>query len=173
MDPLGLLLQNRWELYGFIRALVRNTHDAEDVFQEVAATVVKKAQQGTEIRDFRAWSHEVARMCVLAHFRRRGSRAKAPVEEMRLLVEELTLDPAHGPETSLAESEALWRCLEKLPARSRALLEMRFVADRSYEEIARDLRASVAAVRRAAARARLALLSCVERRLRHAPEAVS
>jgi RNA polymerase sigma-70 factor, ECF subfamily len=164
VNATKLLLQHRFALLGFIRAHVRHGQDAEDVFQEVAEIIVQKLQAGEQVRDFRAWSHEIARLCVLRYVRRQGRAARPFGEELTAIVDAAYLR-APEPATLAAEAEALRRCLERLPARNRALLERRFVADESFAQIAAAVGATEAAVRRAVSRARLALSGCVERRL--------
>ena len=167
-NPIAELLAHRWELYGFIRALVRNHQDAEDVFQSVAVAVVEQSARTPEIRDYRAWVKEVARRQVLKHFRTvRGQRTVAlPVDA---LVEVACAafsrdDPA--PEDLVEEHEALRDCLEKLPLPATQLLRLRYLGSKSYAEIALDVDKREDAVRRAVSRARALLKDCVFKRLR-------
>jgi RNA polymerase sigma-70 factor, ECF subfamily len=168
-ERLALLLKHRWELFGFIQALVRSPQDAEDVFQEMAVVIMRKvANEG--IHDFRAWSKGVARLCVLEHLRRKRSEGVTllPTDEMVALVTDVHMADSAAELDFATEYEALRTCMGKLPERTRTLLRRRFVQGRPYEEIAQTAGGSVGAVRRAVARARLALLACVERHLRRA-----
>jgi RNA polymerase sigma-70 factor (ECF subfamily) len=170
-DVFRLLLQHRFELYAFIRAAVHNDADAEDLFQEVASVVVKNAAELPKVRDFRSWTREIARRTLLHHLRRKRTAAvPVPSEEIVELLADVAAEHAPAPAAAQEELEAMRACLERMPERLRRLLHLRFVADESYEEIARMVASSSAAVRRAAARARLALLGCTERRLRRASQ---
>jgi len=167
-DNLKALLAYRWELFGFIMSLVRRTDVAEDIFQEVAAVVVERGSGAEPLRDFRAWAREVAHRQVLKHFRDDPARRSVPLPEM---VEAAAQAYAEESPDADAEHDALRECLQEMPAKTAELLRQRFVSDRDYDEISRLARASEAAVRRAVARARQALLACVRRRLKLAEEA--
>jgi len=111
------LLTYRAELFGFIRALLRNTHDAEDLFQEVSAVVLREASaSGEPIRDFRAWVKEVARRKALEHYRaRRACRAAGlPVEEMAgwspTYTARTTRPPSTWPRSTTRCARACSRC---------------------------------------------------------------
>jgi RNA polymerase sigma-70 factor (ECF subfamily) len=167
-DNLKALLAYRWELFGFIMSLVRRTDVAEDIFQEVATVVVERGAGAEPLRDFRAWAREVAHRQVLKHFRDDPARRSVPLPEM---VDAAAQAYAEEAPDADAEHEALRGCLEEIPAKTAELLRQRFVSDREYDEISRLAQASEAAVRRAVARARQALLDCVRRRLKLAGEA--
>jgi len=161
------LLKHRWELFGFIRALVHNTQDAEDLFQNVATVIVEQAEEGEKVRDFRAWAKEIARRQVFKHFRDRKSRrlSAVPVDEMVDVLCEAWTQDASTPAQLTEEHEALRGCLEQLPGESAQLIKLRFLADLAYRDIARQLSKNEEAVRRAVSRARLALTACVRGKL--------
>jgi RNA polymerase sigma-70 factor, ECF subfamily len=172
-NVLSELLKLRYELFGFIRALVRNTHDAEDLFQEVARIVVEKASApGAEIRDFRAWAKEIARRQTLQFFRERRAQKiiTLPVEEMAELAGDVYARYSPVPADLTREHEALRKCLEKIPAKTGTMVQLRYASDLAYDEIAERLRATEASVRRAVARARLALVDCVRREMQNSGE---
>ncbi|MBN1671550.1 MAG: sigma-70 family RNA polymerase sigma factor [Kiritimatiellae bacterium] len=171
-DVLTELLQYRAELFGFIRAIVHSTHDAEDLFQEVARVIVRKAETGIDVRDFRAWSKEIARRLVKAHFRTRQAHANVylPSEEMVDLLGAVYTRFSPGTDRLSAEHDALHACLSELSRENRVLLHLRFFADQAYDAMARRLRRTEAAIRRATSRARLALVQCVRRRLQAAEQ---
>lgn len=164
---LAQLLRCRGELYGFIRAILRNARDAEDLFQEVAAAIMEHGRKGTEVRDFRAWAKEIARHHVFQYCRkqRRERTQSLPAEEMVEVAGRAFMDHSPSPDGLANETEALRNCMRRLPGPARELLRLRFVSDRSYVDIAERLRRTEAAVRRASARARTMLLDCVRNRL--------
>jgi RNA polymerase sigma-70 factor (ECF subfamily) len=166
-DVLKEFLKYRSELFGFVRAIVRNTHDAEDLFQEVARIILEKSSEGTEVLDFRAWAKEIARRQVLQHYRTlRARRAAAvPTEEMADLVSEVYMkhSPAAGDLTE--EVDALRECMGKMPQKNVELIRQRFAMDQGYDAIARAVQGSETAIRRMVSRLRLLLMDCVRRRL--------
>ena len=94
-DRLKDLLAFRSELLGFIRAILRNTADAEDLFQETCRIILEKSDQTGPIVDFRAWAKEIARRQVLQHYRTLRTRKQAveqhpePSPERQLVADRL------------------------------------------------------------------------------------
>ena len=166
-DVLKELLGFRSELFGFIRAIVRNTHDAEDLFQEVARIVLEKSAEGTEVLDFRAWAKEIARRQVLQHYRalRLRRTASVPTEEMADLVSAVYMKHSPAPGELTEEVDALRACMGKMPEKNAELMRQRFAMDQGYDAIAQAVRWSEAAIRRMVSRLRILLMDCVRRRL--------
>jgi RNA polymerase sigma-70 factor, ECF subfamily len=166
-DALKELLGYRSELLGFIRAILRNPSDAEDLFQETCRIILEKAGQAEPILDFRAWAKEIARRQVLQHYRTLRTRKTATVasEEMAELVSDVYL--AHSPtrEELAEESAALRACMEEIPEKQRHVIRLRFLAGQGYDSIARAIRGSEGAIRRMVARTRILLMECVRQRL--------
>jgi len=171
-ELLQRLLEYRSELFGFIRSIVRNTHDAEDLFQEVSVAIVRQAGSAKEIRDFRAWSKEVARRLVMKHYRQLKTRSAVlvPTTEMAELMEHIytTHSPSH--DALVEQHDALERCMDAMNVNTAALVRARYADDQPYDRIARSVCKSEDAVRRAVSRARLALVDCVRRKLGLATE---
>lgn len=166
-DVLKELLGFRSELLGYIRAVVRNTHDAEDIFQEVSRIILEKSAEAGQVLEFRAWAKEIARRQVLQHYRTLRARrtANVPTEEMAELVTSVYLKHSPAPYDLTEEHAALRSCMEEMPERNMSLLRLRFLADQGYDAIARAVQGSEAAIRRMVARTRLLLLDCVRQKL--------
>lgn len=166
-DVLKELLGFRSELLGYIRAVVRNTHDAEDIFQEVSRIILEKSAEASQVIDFRAWAKEIARRQVLQHYRTlRGRRvAHVPTEEMADLVTSVYLKHSPASFDLTEEYAALRRCMEEMPEKNVSLLRLRFLMDQGYDAIARAVQGSEAAIRRMVARTRLLLMQCVRQKM--------
>ena len=166
-DALKDLLGFRSELFGFIRALLRNRADAEDLFQETCRIILEKSSQASDILDFRAWAKEIARRQVLHHLRTQRARKTSAVasQEMAELVSDVYLRHSPSAEELAEESVALRACLEEMPERQRHALRLRFLAGQGYDAIARAFQDSEGAIRRMVARTRLLLMDCVRQRL--------
>jgi len=163
-EILKQLLEIRAELLGFIYTVVRDPHAAEDVFQDISIVVMRKAQAGDPILDFRAWVKEIARREVL-HFLRRGAGRRPltmPTAAMIELASEAYLAEDREPADFVDEFAALKNCLEKLPPRLSRLIRSRFVESRPYKELAETVGQSELAVRQAVSRARRALAECLQ-----------
>jgi RNA polymerase sigma-70 factor, ECF subfamily len=166
-DALKELLGYRSELLGFIRAILRNPADAEDLFQETCRIILEKAHETGPILDFRAWAKEIARRQVLQHYRTLRTRktSTVPSEEMAELVSDVYLKHSPTREELAEESAALRACLDQVPERQRQVIRLRFLAGQGYDSIARAIQGSEGAIRRMVARTRLLLMECVRQRL--------
>lgn len=166
-DALKELLGYRSELLGFIRAILRNPADAEDLFQETCRIILEKSSTTPGILDFRAWAKEIARRQVLQHYRTLRTRktSTVPSEEMAELVSDVYLKHSPTREELAEEAAALRACLDEMPEKQRNVIRLRFLAGQGYDSIARALQGSEGAIRRMVARTRLLLMDCVRQRL--------
>jgi RNA polymerase sigma-70 factor (ECF subfamily) len=115
------------DVCGYVNSIVHDSHEAEDITQNVFAKLMKAIQK-YEPREvpFAAWILRVARNAALDNLR---SRRQIPFEEVR------TDDDGHeqvGFERSQCLREALWR----LPHEQREVLVLRHLAGLSPTEIA-------------------------------------
>lgn len=129
-DALGFLYARFSEnIFGYVRSIVRDHHEAEDVTQHVFAKMMRVIDKYEE-RDvpFLAWLLRVARNVAVDYIR---SERLVPVEEVRGETPRTDTDPA-----ALAWTEDLREALATLPQAQREVLIMRHVAGLSPAEIA-------------------------------------
>jgi RNA polymerase sigma-70 factor (ECF subfamily) len=115
-------------VYGYVRSIVRDEHEAEDVTQQVFAklmTVLVKYEE-REV-PFSAWILRVARNVALDHARQ---RRPIPCEEIR------ENDPQDNGDTARERSIMLRDALATLPEDQREVLVLRHVVGLSPGEIA-------------------------------------
>ncbi len=158
---LRLLTANQRRIFGFISALVPRSSDADDVYQEVSLALWRKFDQFEPGTDFAAWANQFARYLVLKHCakQRRLGRLVFDEELLAALADDVAA-AASGPDERL---EALRGCLEKLPAHSRRLLELRYESGlKTVREVAARVGRSVDATYKAISRIHDALLRCME-----------
>jgi len=161
-DFLTLFLQNRTELQAFIGSLLRDRHARDDVFQEVALILWNEFPRYDPARSFGAWARGIAANKVMQRWRQ-DTRTPAPFPPEAV---QALLDAYERTEAAEApHAEALRRCVEELPERSRRLLALRYEEGLKLGEIGRRLRATLDAVHKALSRLRERLQRCVERRL--------
>jgi len=146
----------------FVAASVRAPADREDVVQQVALTVARRFDEYDSTRPFLGWALWLARSRVI-DFYRGQDRHRLPFAEdvLERLVDALA---EKQPEVS-PRREALDRCLEGLPPRSRTLVTLRYHDGLSMERIAAALHSTPGSVRVALFRVREVLAACIERRL--------
>lgn len=157
----GLFLTHIDVIRGFIRALVRDTHLADDVLQETFLTVAKKAGSFTPGTNFPKWACAVARMKVLEARRRDGGRMNFFSNEVieALAESEEQIEPDR-------KLELMEDCINQLPPSMRKMVDLRYVADRKPAEISRVVGWTVEAVYVALSRARGILRECLETKMR-------
>ena len=156
--------QNR--LYGYIYSLMGDRHRAEDVLQECNLVLWRKAEEFRAGSDFIPWAFGIARFQVLAHLRDRNR------ERERLLNPELAELMAGELEEQAEHFEdlqaALRSCINKLPGKSRELVDQRYFRRLSIRQIADAAERKLSAVKVALMRIRHGLKQCVDRELQKA-----
>jgi RNA polymerase sigma-70 factor (ECF subfamily) len=128
-DALGFLYTRYSDnIYGYVRSIVNDAHEAEDVTQQVFAKMIHVIGKYEEREvPFFAWILRVARNVAVDHLRR---QRVIPVEEVRASDDGIG-DPAGGrPMSELRDA------LLTLPADQREVLVLRHFAGLSPPEIA-------------------------------------
>jgi RNA polymerase sigma-70 factor (ECF subfamily) len=117
-------------IYGYVRSIVHDHHEAEDVTQHVFAKLVRVigSYQEREV-PFIAWMLRVARNAAVDHVRQ---RRLVPVEEVR----SNDLDGGHGQSRSAERINDLKDALATLPPAQREVLVLRHFAGLTPVEIA-------------------------------------
>jgi len=160
-------LQQRYgkRILHFVRGLLRDTHLAQDVTQEVFEKVFLKSHLYQPGTNFRAWLFEVARNQALSALRsrRRNPRPISSLGNGRDATEEsdlLETIPDLRENRELEEREfmqAFAEAVEELPERYREVFTLCVREGRPYQEAARllDLPTGTVAIRIMRARKRL------------------
>ena len=159
-----LLVRHRSRLIGYIMSCVRNFDDSEEIFQEVAVTVVSSFDKLRDESGFLPWALEIARRHVLSHFRKSAKNMVYDTDLVDVLAK--TANEEHAASSQDDRAAALAECLSNLSGRSRKVLQMRY-GDAGYgvKEIANFLDSSMAATYGVLKRIRMALRACVEQRM--------
>lgn len=148
-----LLLRYQMDVYNTTLRILGNAADAEDATQDVFVRALTRLDQYRPGDPFGAWLHGIARNRSIDILRRRRP--------------EIDIDAApaagsiSGDVESLAlgslERERLRAALDRLPARDRTLLVLRYWEDQSVDAIAQALGMTEGAAKVALLRARRAL----------------
>ena len=119
------------DIHGYVRSIVKDQHEAEDVTQQVFGKLIHIIGKYEERQvPFFAWLLRVARNLAIDHLR---TQRMVPVEEVRMS-DEGSGDPARGrPMADLEEA------LSTLPLDQREVLVLRHFAGLSPMEIATRL----------------------------------
>jgi len=153
----------RHALLGFIYGMVRDLAAAEDILQEVWIRLAEAAEREEPIEDPARWSRGVARNLILHHWRsKRGAKVVADTELLDLVEQALTDHHDYWAD----RRQALMECVDRLPEKSKQLLQMKYEQGLSFASMAEQLGRSLESLKMALCRVRSALVECAERRLR-------
>ncbi|MFT7641931.1 MAG: RNA polymerase sigma-70 factor (ECF subfamily) [Pirellulaceae bacterium] len=151
----------RWQprIYAYIRTLIFNRSDAEDLLQEVAEVLWQKIDQFEPGTRFDQWAFAVARNRTLSFQRKMGrERVKFTDSLDEVLSAEAVAMATDG--NDLASS--LESCVAKLSTDQRELLSQRYQPDATNRSVARAVGKSESAISRTMNAIYGLLMSCIE-----------
>lgn len=157
-----LWMQAEPSVQAYVFAAVQRFQDAEDVVQQVALTAARRFEEYDPARPFVGWVLWLAKSRIIDHYRAQGRRKEFFSEGLLdRLADALVTRQAAIP----AQAAVLERCLEKLPPKSRRLVELRYADDASMESIAATIDSTTNAVRVMLFRIRNLLADCIRAEL--------
>ncbi len=155
-----LLGAHERELFSYVYALTMNWNDAMEVMQRLRIRLWQQFDSYEEAKPFGAWARAVAYYLVLA-FRKERSRQREYFSEKIL---ELVSDSYDLAADQLAgRREALLKCLDKLTAEQRTLVDKYYSHNEKLVEIAQQLGTTAGGLRQTLFRIRKSLQECVQR----------
>ena len=128
-----LFARHHVRVYRFVLRLVRDESVAEDLISEVFLDVWRQAGRFEGRSQVSTWLLAIARFKALSALRRR------PDEELDDETAEAIEDPSDNPEVALDKkdkSAAIRKCLEKLSAEHREIIDLVYYHEKSVEEVA-------------------------------------
>jgi RNA polymerase sigma-70 factor, ECF subfamily len=158
---IQLFLPLQSGLQGYLRTLIPNRSDAEDVLQAVATVIWERFDEFQPGTRFDSWAYQIAYLQALRFLKER-KRSKLVFSED---VVTLLADEAAKIGTNTSEVvDALDLCVEELPEIDRDLLRLRFESGANNRSVASVLGRSEGAISRALTRLYRDLLHCIQRR---------
>ena len=161
VEFVALWSEHSREVYAYIYALVFNSTDADDIFQETSITLFQKFHEFEPGTNFVGWAFRVAYHKVLQFLDRR--RLLEHVDER--LLEAIEEGAQRTSVLSESRFSALTECLGKLSAKDQKLIRLRYQKSASVKTVAEKIGRSAAMVYKSLARVHDSLLDCVRRRL--------
>lgn len=116
---------------GYAASLLGDRKDAEDAVQQAALQAWQRRAQFDGQRPFKAWWFAILRNCCMDELRRR-QRASS-------FVGDHDVDLSAPADESVLDRVALERAMEKLPEMQREVIQLRYFADLTYQELAQVL----------------------------------
>jgi len=157
-----LFAQNHRRVFRFVRTLVPNRADAEDVFQEASVVLWRESDKFRPGTDFAPWALAIAFNQVRS-YRHRMRRNRLMFNEV--LVAELAAEENRLAEDLDSRSEALEKCLAKLAPRDVELVTAYYESNVTAKDVSQRLGRPINTVYKALQRIRRGLYQCIERRL--------
>jgi RNA polymerase sigma-70 factor (ECF subfamily) len=160
------LLRDQASLTAYAYSVTHNYHLAEDVFQDVCVKAVSRSENFESLEHLSNWFRTSARNHAITLIRSKEGRYVGLSPEMLATIEG---EWAKMNTAADNRSETLSGCLESLPAKSQKIMAMRYLENRSGEEIAEFMGTKAESAYQAITRIHNALRDCVQQRLRVEP----
>jgi RNA polymerase sigma-70 factor, ECF subfamily len=156
---LSLFMRNQKRIYGFIASMVPNAVDSDDLMQETMMVMwhhFDDFQLGT---DFAAWGMAIARRKIMKYRTSRMGKLMFSEEAVQNIME---CDKNLGSKTN-DYMTALQQCLNKLEARDRQVIRMRYEEETSTRKMADVIGTTMDNVYKILSRIHLLLGRCVNK----------
>ena len=151
------------QLFGYIHSLVRNSEDADDVFQLTSMVLWRQFDHFDRSRSFLAWSCGVARLEVSNFLRSRSRKRLYFSDELNLMLidshEKMSVEEVDDRRV------ALGACVQKLRPQDFKLLEECYSGDSDVNEVAERHGRVPQSVHNTLRRIRRSLYECIHRTL--------
>lgn len=158
---VSLFSQHSRRIYSFIIALVISPQDADEVFQNTSLALWKKVDTFTPGTSFWAWACQVAYYEVLRLRKTKQRRGIYSDDALHQVAANLL---AREEQISLREV-SLRNCLDRLDARDRDMVELRYFHEKRPKQIAELQSRSVHSIYRALSRIHEKLHRCIQNKL--------
>jgi RNA polymerase sigma-70 factor (ECF subfamily) len=147
-------------LYGYILSLAGTPDAANDVLQDVNIVLWKQSSQFEPGSNFKAWSFRIAHFQYMAY---RQKRLREKVLFSDDLIAKLATDAKEVDDSFERRAMLLERCLERMPARSREMIRLRYADELNVSQMAEKLQRKSNAIYQTLFRARRWLIDCVQK----------
>lgn len=155
-------LQDQARIFSYVRSLLPQYADAQDVFQRCSLTLWRQFDQFDQQRMFLPWACAIA-LNEVRNFRRVSCRDKLQLADD--LVEHLAERRSDTLAHRDRRSSALRRCVENLKQADRDLVQLVYEDSRSVEEIAKSTGKAMQTLYNRLSILRRQLLQCIENRI--------
>jgi RNA polymerase sigma-70 factor, ECF subfamily len=133
---IKLYLANERRIYGYVRALIANWSDVNDIIQETASVMWSKFGEFKEGTNFSAWALKIAHFQVLNYCK---IRQKDKIYFSERAIEQLSDHITRKDENAEERLNILKQCLQKLQAGERDLIQMRYEPGATTKSVSQKL----------------------------------
>jgi RNA polymerase sigma-70 factor (ECF subfamily) len=160
-DFVRLYAANNQRIYRLLRAMIRNSADVDEAFQNTCEALWTKFQQYEPGTNFLAWASSVARYEALRLLRTRGKEARLFSEAFYEAVADEAIELSDVLDR---QRIALDECIALLKPRQKQVLSLRYTENGSTQSIADRLSLSANAVYKLLQRTHEALFRCIRKK---------
>jgi len=162
----NLLIEFLWsQVYNYVFFKIKNEEEAEDITIETFTKVLSKLKLYNDDFDFKTWVISIAHNTMIDHIR------KSP--ELNLSIDEdnnkLQIKGVEkSPEDYLIlqqDNDEILKAIDLLPIKYKRIIELRFLEDKTYKEIAEELNLSLPNVKVRVLRARQLLADFFDKKI--------
>lgn len=154
------LLWNK--VYGYVYGKIRNEEEAEDIAIETFTKVFAKLKLYNEDFDFTTWVISIAHNTMIDHIRK-SPKLNISIDDDTNLLEILEDQPS--PEEYLIlkqDNDKLTNAIARLKEPYQKIIELRYIEDKTYKEIAEELNLSLPNVKVRLLRAKQLLMEVMQ-----------
>jgi RNA polymerase sigma-70 factor (ECF subfamily) len=159
---IKLYLANERRIYGYVRALIANWSDVNDIIQETASVMWSKFDEFQEGTNFSAWALKIAHYQVLNYYK---IRQKDKVYFSERAIDQLSDQIISKNENSDERLSILKQCLQKLQAGERDLIQMRYEPGATTQSVSRKIGKEPHILYKLFDKIHIKLLFCIRRTL--------
>ncbi len=141
-----IVLKYQQQVYWVIRKMVNSHDDADDLTQEVFIKVYSALKDFREESNLFTWLYRIASNYSINHIRKMKIRNTVSFE---IVTEQVESKDKRTDESidEISRRKLLEEAIETLPAKQRAVFNMRYYDELSYEDIAKILKKSVGGIK--------------------------
>jgi RNA polymerase sigma-70 factor (ECF subfamily) len=160
-----LVIRYTPQVFGFVRSIMHDMTEAEDVTQETFVKAWKNIHKFDTSRDFKTWLFSIAHNTAIDYLRKRKSVTFSTLENDELSLSEIIPDDAPLADELAIQSEdkeSIRLALGKLKPLYQEVLLLRYTDDFTFEKIGEILKKPLHTVKSQHRRALIALRSLLD-----------
>ena len=160
-----MFLEHQPRIYGYVRSLLFQKSDADDVMQETASLLWKKFDEFERGSFFDRWALRVA-FHQVRKFRQKKARESKRLQFSEDVLELLSEDAEPIIDRTEEAAAALEQCLRKLTEKDRRIVALRFEDGATNRSVAGAIGKSESVVSRSLSRIYESLMRCISLQLK-------
>lgn len=161
-----LMRENSDMLLSYLRAGVRDSNVADDLFQETMLVAWKRLADFERSRPFGPWLRGIAGKILLSHYRRQAKQERAlDGPALEWLDSRFAAIEQQQGDTFSEKLSALRECVASLDEKYRKPIQLRYQQNLPLEEIVESMSIALGTLKKRLTRSKSKLSDCLERKL--------